>query len=99
MTTIKFDPKRDRYDRETQTFTVSERWVRFDTSYLVFSPKTGASRRFDFVRSTGSEWNPNTRWVYQSECGLTLEVTGDPDIREAAQAFYAKKKFGSDFLA
>lgn len=99
MTTIKFNPKRDHYNRETRTFTVSERFVPFDTSYLVFSPKTGASRRFDFVRSTGSEWNPSTRWVYQSKCGLTLEVTGDPDIREAAQAVYVKKKLGSNFLA
>lgn len=93
MTTIKFNPKRDQYDPKTRTFTVSERFVPFDTSYLVFNPKTGASRRFDFVRSTGSEWDPNTRWIYQSKCGLTLEITGDAAIRKAAADSYLEHKF------
>lgn len=53
---------------------VSEKDVKFDTTYNVISPKTGVTKTFLFECTTGLEFDPNTEWVYKSSEGLKLHL-------------------------
>ena len=67
------------YNKDNKTFTGSEKKVRFDTTYIVRSPK-GGSKEFKFSHSTGPEFDPNAKWIYKSDDGFTLEICNDAAI-------------------
>ena len=92
MTQILFDQRLHDYDPEIRTFSVSERDVKFDTEYEILNPRTGGTRAFRFSHSTGSEWDPETEWVYKSTDGLTLRVVNDKNITRARAAAYLEAK-------
>ena len=60
---------------------VSEKDAMFDTEYEVVSNVTGALKRFKFIQSTGSEFDPKTEWVYKSEEGYELRICNDNDAQ------------------
>jgi len=80
------------YSTSTKTFYGSEKDIRFDTEYEVTSSETGNSRTFKFKRSTGPEFDPNTKWIYESECGLSLIISNDKEITERNAANYLAAK-------
>jgi hypothetical protein len=93
MTVITFNPTRHVYTKVDKKFTMSERDVpRFDTQYKVLNDKTDGGMDFKLSHSTGPEFEPNTKWVYLSEEGYTLEVCNDPKMTEEAKKNYIKGK-------
>ncbi|MBC7866236.1 MAG: hypothetical protein H7X88_01770 [Gloeobacteraceae cyanobacterium ES-bin-316] len=97
MTTIAFNPKNGTwsYDSKTKTFMVSEKEIPFATSYLVQNTSTGNFMEFEFTHSTGSEFDPTTRWVYKSKkMDLTLEVCNDAKMCKQAASNYLAAKTG-----
>lgn len=93
MTNILFDSKKHTYDKSTDTISISERDVSFDTSYKIINPKTGNFVVFDFKYSTGPEFDPNTKYVYKSwGDDLTLEVVNDKEITAMRASSYLEAK-------
>ena len=79
------------YDPLTSTISVSERDVRFATTYEVLSKK-GNKKIFELSHSTGPEFDPKTRWVYKDADGILLEVSNDPiTTRKLASNYLAAK--------
>jgi hypothetical protein len=79
------------YDKSTQTFSGSEKYIPFATSYNLRSPK-GGSKIFNFENSTGPEFDPNTKWIYKSNDGYTLEICNDAAITQRNADAYLKGK-------
>jgi len=80
------------YNSKTKTFLVNGNDVQFDTTYELENMMTGGRRVFHFDHSTGSEWDPNTKWIYKSTDGeYTLEV-GNEDVTPAHAEAYLKAK-------
>jgi hypothetical protein len=80
------------YEADRKCFVVSEKDVsQFATTYMLIST-SGAQKKFDMTHSTGSEWDPNTRYVYKSEDGLLLEVCNDAQMFKTAAANYLAGK-------
>jgi len=67
---------------------MSERDVRFDTTYELFNEKTNKGMEFEFKHSTGSEYAPDTKWIYKSKEGFILEVCNDARMVEQAKQSY-----------
>lgn len=85
------------YNKETKTFTFSEKDVPFDTSYEVLNPQTGNRVVFDFKESTGPEFDPTTKWIYRTADGrLTLEVCNDPKITYERSVAYLDHKLNRE---
>ena len=92
MTTITFNKQKHQYDVVNKVFRLNEKDVRFDTEYSVVNPATGQAKQFKFIESTGSEWDPNTKWIYKSDDGLSLEVSNDQAITEKRADVYLAHK-------
>ena len=80
------------YNTDTKTFTMSEKNIPFATEYILRNPATGNSKEFKFTHSTGPEFDPNTKWIYKSDDGITLEVCNDPKITAILEEQYLKHK-------
>lgn len=85
------------YDKELKTFFISETEVPFSMNYELLNPKTGNSRIFELSHSTGGEFQPDTRWIYKSEDGLTLEVCNDPEVTKKRGESYLRHKIGNAY--
>ena len=92
MYTINLDKTKFVYDSNRKTFIVSEKGIPFGTEYEILNPKTGGSRKFKFTNSTGSEFDPNTKWIYESNDGILLEVCNDKQMTKIAAENYLKAK-------
>ena len=79
------------YNKETKTFTVSEKHVPFATRYTVIGKKTSEEKVFDLSHSTGQEFDPKTRWVYKCD-DLILEVCNDAEMTKIAAESYLTGK-------
>jgi len=79
------------YDKDTKTFTVSERGIPFSMNYKVINSNTGGSMKFDLSHSTGSEFDPDTKWIYKSD-EFTLEVVQDKFLTKLRSERYLKAK-------
>jgi len=79
------------FNAATKTFSVSGKRVKFGTQYTLVNELTGNTMDFDLTHSTGSEWEPETKWVYQSEEGYTLEV-GNDDVTPKHAENYLRAK-------
>lgn len=90
-TKIIFDKKKMLF--KNKTFFVNERDTTFDTSYDVFNPLTGKSVTFNLSHSTGSEWDPETVWIYKNkDLNLELHISQDPNITNIRANNYLKHK-------
>ena len=96
MTEIVFNKEKHKFSKENNLFTISEKDVTFDTKYSMKNPKTGNSKLFEFKESTGCEFDPNTKWIYKSEDGITLEVCNDPAITKLREKSYLNHKLNRD---
>lgn len=85
-------PSNTNYDAKTGTFVMSEVGIQFSMNYKLINPKTGDSREFELSHSTGSEWDPETVWVYKSDDGYTLIITQDTHLTKERSASYLKHK-------
>lgn len=65
--------------------------IKFDTSFQIINSKTAKLMTFDLSHSTGSEWDPNTVWVYKAK-GTNLEFHLSNFIPEGAQTNYLNAK-------
>jgi hypothetical protein len=92
MIIINFDSKKHYYNKEEKLFSVSERTVDFDTSYLLVNPETGKAVEFNFTHSTGPEFEADTKYIYKSKDGLTLEVCNDRQITSIRAEMYLAAK-------
>ena len=80
------------YNKDSKTFTISERDVPFCTEYEVKNPSTGAVSVFEFKHSTGPEYNKDTKWIYANKEGIILEVCNDPIMVKEAARLYIEAK-------
>lgn len=78
---------------EDKVITISEKDVPFATEYNVRSPK-GGEKVFTFTNSTGPEFAPDTKWIYESDDKLQLAVCNDTKMVKVAAAAYLKAKTG-----
>jgi len=99
MKTIFISPNREKkiknilcFDKETNTFYGSEREIPFDSRYKVLNVSTNDSRIFEFVYSTGPEFDPKTQWIYKSEDGVQLIISNDPEITKRNAKNYLNAK-------
>lgn len=88
---VTLNPDQFTYRKETKEFLVSGKKVKFATSYLLKNTKTGGTMKFDFKESTGSEWEPDTLWIYKSKDGFTLNLTNEDVTPEHEQAYLETK--------
>lgn len=91
---IVFDGKKMFF--KNNIFHVNEKDVDgFSTEYYVKNPTTGKSMKFILSHSTGSEWDPETVWIYKNnELGLELHVSQDETITKTRYSYYLKHKAG-----
>lgn len=93
MTKVNLGDVKYNYNEETNTLSISETQVQFDTKYELVSPKTGNSKIFNFKNSTGPEFDPETRWIYECEGGtFTLEVCNHKVLTELNAQKYLEGK-------
>lgn len=92
MFTIELNKHQYVYNESTKTFIMSEKGIPFGTKYIIKNPKTGGSREFHLSHSTGSEFDPKTRWVYKSVEGINLEICNDVEMTKLAADNYLKAK-------
>lgn len=64
---------------------ISEKDIQFDLNYDVVSPHTGVTKKFSFECSTGSEYDPNTEWIYKSDDGHKLHICNDAQMCKEAE--------------
>lgn len=81
------------YVKESKTFYVSGSKITngFSTKYKLLNEKTNNVMEFDLSHSDGSEWNPNTNWIYKSLSGYELRVRND-DVTPQHAENYLKAK-------
>ena len=80
------------FNKEENAFYGSERDIQFSTQYCIQNVSTGNSQVFDFKYSTGSEFDPNTKWVFESEKGVKLFICNDPEITKKHAEMYLAAK-------
>lgn len=79
------------YNASNKTFSVSGKRVKFGTKYTLTNELTGNTMDFYFSYNTGSEWDPETKWVYTNEKNYILEV-GNDDVTPKHAENYLKAK-------
>jgi len=92
MTEIELDTKYFHYVESLRLITISERNVKFDTAYRLWNPITEHGKVFNFSHSTGPEFSPDTKYIYKSDDGFTLEIVNDHVITEARKQMYINSK-------
>lgn len=96
MKTFRFDKTKHQFDEANKTISCNELTVPpFDTRYTVVNNK-GKEKVFDLSGSTGSEWEPDTKWIYKSEDGWTLEVSQDAELTKKRAKAYLNHKLNRD---
>ncbi len=78
------------YNKELNSFVVSGKKVSFGSSYELYNEKTGNKKVFELSHSTGSEWDPNTVWIYKNG-EMKLIVTNDDVTKEHAENYLKAK--------
>ena len=92
MTIISIQQNGITYNNKSKSFYVSGKKVKFATTYSVTNDLTGRTLDFKFDHATGSEWDPETIWVYKSSCGnYTLNV-GNDDVTPQQVEDYLRSK-------
>ena len=92
MIKIIYNKDKHHYNPTTKTMNISEREVKFATSYQLVDVK-GNSKIFHFDHSTGPEFDPNTEWVYLCENSeITLVISSYTLLTQAAGKAYLQAK-------
>ena len=98
MTTINLNPNSNNnpltFNKKHNAFYGTEKDIPFDTSYEVKNVVSGRSEIFEFVESTGSEWDPKTQWIYKSKSGISLIICNDERITNMRANNYFASKLG-----
>lgn len=84
-------PDKFKFNKKTKTFHASGKEVTWDIMYKLVNPTTKGSMLFSLVESTGSEWDPNTVWIYKGEGEYYLHLTNE-EVTEEHAAMYLKAK-------
>jgi len=84
------------YNATTKTFSVSGKRVKFGTKYTLVNDLTGNTMDFYLSHSTGSEWEPETKWVYHSGKGYILEVGNDDVTPQTVTEYLRGKNINND---
>ncbi len=79
------------FNKKDNNFSISGKDVKFASQYSIINEKTGKSKDFDLSHSTGSEWDPTTKWIYKTKCGITLIVSNDDVTKEQADNYLKSK--------
>lgn len=84
------------FTRDNMTLHVSEKDIPFATSYTVINPKSGNSMIFDFIKSTGAEFDPETIWIYKSsDDEITMKVYNERVKTVIGAGHYLRAKLNS----
>ena len=69
--------------------------MKFATSYKLVD-KSGNYKIFNFEKSTGPEFDPNTEWIYKSENSqITLVISNDATMTKVAAESYKTAKLSN----
>ncbi|MBW3020936.1 hypothetical protein KY334_06575 [Candidatus Woesearchaeota archaeon] len=79
------------YNKDTKTFFIKGGDVQFGTAHEIKNYKTGNSMFFNLDHSTGSEWDPTTKWIYKSKEGYFLEVGNEEVTPQHANNYLEHK--------
>ena len=91
MAVIKIKKNNVLFEETIKTFFVSGKGIPFGTKHTLLNEKTNGSMDFDLSHSDGSEWNPNTNWIYKSLNGHELWIRND-DVTKEQSNNYLKAK-------
>jgi len=91
MARISIQLSKVKYDSSTKTFSVKGSGITFGTVHELHNTRTNESKQFNLSHSTGSEWDKNTKWIYESVDGFILEV-GNDDVTKTQQYNYLNAK-------
>tara|TARA_B100001094_G_C17416058_1_gene432433 strand:+ start:66 stop:350 length:285 start_codon:yes stop_codon:yes gene_type:complete len=92
MTQIEFNKDHCKWTESLKLISISETLVKFDTSYRLWNPLTRTGKVFEFSHATGPEFNPDTRWIYKSDDGFTLEIINDVELTSKRSKEYLNAK-------
>ena len=92
MIQIEFNKETCIYIESLKLISVSEKNVKFGASYRLWNPLTNFGKVFNFSHSTGPEFNPDTKFIYKSEDGFTLEVQNDKELTTKRSQMYLESK-------
>jgi hypothetical protein len=92
MYTIELNKHIYAWNSKEMCFTMSEKGIPFATKYTIRNPKTGANKLFTFKYSTGPEFDPSTKWIYETSCGIKLEICNDATMTAVAARKYLGAK-------
>jgi len=80
------------FDKVSKTFYGCDKNFQFATTYTIVNPKTGGRKKFDLVKQTGPEFDPNTKYIYKSEDDYTFEVSQNEQLTKERADSYLKHK-------
>ena len=89
MTQVKFyyvGKNSIKWNSAAKCFTADGDQLPFATSYRLINPASKKSMVFDFVKSTGSEWDADTLWVYKSDEGIYFITSNGSDANIQTRA-------------
>ena len=92
MTRISIQNQKLIYNSKTKSFHGIDINFKFDTSYLIVNNKSNIEKKFEFTHSTGSEFDPNTNWVYESKDGYKFIVSQDAELTKKRAEYYLNHK-------
>lgn len=91
MVQIYIQKHKVKFDKDSKTFSVKGKYVKFATRYELINQKTGNFTMFELVESTGSEWDKNTIWKYENKNGFKLNV-GNENVTQSHIDNYLRAK-------
>ena len=91
MAKLSIQNSKIKYDVPTKTFSVGGIGIPFGTKHSLTNEQTCGLKDFDFSHSTGSEWDVDTKWIYKSLDGYTLEI-GNEDVTQEQRDNYMNAK-------
>ena len=99
MTTISIDAKKTTnvlsFNTAENAFYGSEKDIPFATQYKIINLQTKKFEVFEFMHSTGPEFDPETQWIYKSIekiGGIRLIICNDLKITKLNAAAYLEHK-------
>ena len=92
MIQIEFNQETCKYTESLKLISISEKNVKFGTVYRIWNPLTNFGKVFNFSHSTGPEFAADTKFIYKSDDGFTLEVLNDEELTKKRSNMYLESK-------
>lgn len=89
MKPILFNPNKG-HSYKNKIFSIPGSGIPFDTEFELVGEKS--SRLFMFSHSTGSEWDPKTKWIYKTDDSEFELHLGNEDVTPQHQRDYLMAK-------